>query len=92
METVELLQAKVSTLDLAVLDQVEAQLQSVLGKVNEIVKHKASVQDTDTQNKVHQLYETIQHWSPVTATLPDLVQRLVTSSSCMIKLCSLVSS
>ncbi|KAI2566606.1 DCTN2 isoform 17, partial [Pan troglodytes] len=30
METVELLQAKVSALDLAVLDQVEARLQSVL--------------------------------------------------------------
>ncbi|XP_042551216.1 dynactin subunit 2-like [Dipodomys spectabilis] len=78
METVELLQAKVSTLDLAVLDQVEARLQSVLGKVNEIAKHKASVEDTDTQSKVHQLYETIQSWSPIASTLPELVQRLVT--------------
>lgn len=78
METVELLQAKVSALDLAVLDQVEARLQSVLGKVNEIAKHKASVEDADTQSKVHQLYETIQRWSPVAATLPELVQRLVT--------------
>lgn len=78
METVELLQAKVSALDLAVLDQVEARLQSVLGKVNEIAKHKASVEDADTQNKVHQLYETIQRWSPVASTLPELVQRLVT--------------
>uniref|UniRef100_A0A8I5ZRL5 Dynactin subunit 2 n=1 Tax=Rattus norvegicus TaxID=10116 RepID=A0A8I5ZRL5_RAT len=78
METVELLQAKVNALDLAVLDQVEARLQSVLGKVNEIAKHKASVEDADTQNKVHQLYETIQRWSPVASTLPELVQRLVT--------------
>ncbi|XP_004861272.1 dynactin subunit 2 isoform X3 [Heterocephalus glaber] len=78
METVELLQAKVSTLDLAVLDQVEARLQSVLGKVNEIAKHKASVEDADTQSKVHQLYETIQRWSPIASTLPELVQRLVT--------------
>uniref|UniRef100_A0A8C0LDX0 Dynactin subunit 2 n=1 Tax=Canis lupus dingo TaxID=286419 RepID=A0A8C0LDX0_CANLU len=51
METVELLQAKVNALDLAVLDQVEARLQSVLGKVNEIAKHKASVEDADTQSK-----------------------------------------
>lgn len=80
-ETVELLQAKVSTLDLAALDQVEARLQvflrggrdlsidgksplclhclshllclqSVLGKVNEIAKHKAAVEDADTQSKV----------------------------------------
>nr|XP_004650079.1 dynactin subunit 2 isoform X2 [Jaculus jaculus] len=78
METVELLQAKVSALDLAVLDQVEARLQSVLGKVNEIAKHKASVEDADTQSKVHQLYETIQRWSPIVSTLPELVQRLVT--------------
>uniref|UniRef100_A0ABI7YZQ2 Dynactin subunit 2 n=1 Tax=Felis catus TaxID=9685 RepID=A0ABI7YZQ2_FELCA len=78
METVELLQAKVNALDLAVLDQVEARLQSVLGKVNEIAKHKASVEDADTQSKVHQLYETIQRWSPIASTLPELVQRLVT--------------
>nr|XP_031318152.1 dynactin subunit 2 isoform X2 [Camelus dromedarius]XP_045366102.1 dynactin subunit 2 isoform X2 [Camelus bactrianus] len=78
METVELLQAKVSALDLAVLDQVEARLQSVLGKVNEIAKHKASVEDADTQSKVHQLYEIIQRWSPIASTLPELVQRLVT--------------
>uniref|UniRef100_A0A8C0LLA5 Dynactin subunit 2 n=1 Tax=Canis lupus dingo TaxID=286419 RepID=A0A8C0LLA5_CANLU len=77
-ETVELLQAKVNALDLAVLDQVEARLQSVLGKVNEIAKHKASVEDADTQSKVHQLYETIQRWSPIASTLPELVQRLVT--------------
>ncbi|KAL1774331.1 dynactin subunit 2 isoform X4 [Sigmodon hispidus] len=68
METVELLQAKVSALDLAVLDQVEAPLQSVLGMVNEIAKHKASLEDADTQSKVHQLYETIQHWSPIAST------------------------
>ncbi|XP_068828270.1 dynactin subunit 2 isoform X1 [Capricornis sumatraensis] len=109
MDTVELLQAKVGALDLAVLDQVEARLQvlsegkldyrqlvtledldaftinlknlcfqSVLGKVNEIAKHKASVEDADTQSKVHQLYETIQRWSPVATSLPELVQRLVT--------------
>uniref|UniRef100_A0AC11DEG9 Dynactin subunit 2 n=1 Tax=Ovis aries TaxID=9940 RepID=A0AC11DEG9_SHEEP len=78
MDTVELLQAKVGALDLAVLDQVEARLQSVLGKVNEIAKHKASVEDADTQSKVHQLYETIQRWSPIATSLPELVQRLVT--------------
>ncbi|VCX39146.1 unnamed protein product [Gulo gulo] len=78
METVELLQAKVNTLDLAFLDQVEARLQSVLGKMNEIAKHKASVEDADTQSKVHQLYGTVQGWSPIPSTLPELVQRLVT--------------
>ncbi|KAM6394895.1 dynactin subunit 2 [Rhynochetos jubatus] len=78
MDTVQVLQAKVSILDMAVLDQVEARLQSVLGKVNEIAKHKATVQDADTQSKIHQIYETMQRWDPVASTLPDIVQRLVT--------------
>ncbi|XP_074990066.1 dynactin subunit 2-like isoform X2 [Calonectris borealis] len=77
-ETVQVLQAKVNILDVAVLDQVEARLQSVLGKVNEIAKHKATVQDADTQSKIHQIYETMQRWDPVASTLPDVVQRLVT--------------
>ncbi|XP_070597022.1 dynactin subunit 2 [Erythrolamprus reginae] len=78
METVELLQAKVNSLDVATLDQVEARLQSVLGKVNEIAKHKATVEDADTQSKVHQLYALVQEWSPLANTLPEVVQRLVT--------------
>ncbi|NXT76152.1 DCTN2 protein, partial [Zapornia atra] len=78
MDTVQILQAKVNILDVAVLDQVEARLQSVLGKVNEIAKHKATVQDADTQSKIHQIYETMQRWDPVATTLPDVVQRLVT--------------
>ncbi|XP_074785594.1 dynactin subunit 2-like isoform X2 [Athene noctua] len=78
VETVQVLQAKVNVLDVAVLDQVEARLQSVLGKVNEIAKHKATVQDADTQSKIHQLYEMMQRWDAVASTLPDVVQRLVT--------------
>lgn len=31
-----------------------------------------------TSLQVHQLYETIQRWSPIASTLPELVQRLVT--------------
>uniref|UniRef100_A0A667X3G1 Dynactin 2 (p50) n=1 Tax=Myripristis murdjan TaxID=586833 RepID=A0A667X3G1_9TELE len=51
-DTLELLQARVSALDANTLDQVEARLQSVLGKMNEIAKHKAAIEDADTQNKV----------------------------------------
>uniref|UniRef100_A0ACB8ENV6 Dynactin subunit 2 n=1 Tax=Sphaerodactylus townsendi TaxID=933632 RepID=A0ACB8ENV6_9SAUR len=78
METVEILQVKVSTLDMASLDQVEARLQSVLGKVNEIAKNKGTVEDADTQSKVHQLYEIVQRWSPLASSLPEVVQRMVT--------------
>ena len=72
------MQARLSTLDLAVMDQVEAQLQSILGKGNEIAKGKASVEDADMQSKLCQLCETIQRWSPTTSTLPELEQRRAT--------------
>ncbi|XP_049675390.1 dynactin subunit 2-like [Accipiter gentilis] len=78
VETVQVLQAKVNILDVAVLDEVGARLQSVLGKVNEIAKHKATVQDADTQSKIHQIYEMMQHWDPVASTLPNVAQRVVT--------------
>ncbi|TVK90439.1 Dynactin subunit 2 [Bagarius yarrelli] len=66
-ETMELLQARVSALDAATLDQVEARLQdlresvalfylqSVLGKMNEIAKNKAAIEDAETQSKFGQL-------------------------------------
>ncbi|KAK6466899.1 dynactin subunit 2 isoform X2 [Huso huso] len=77
VNTIEVLQAKVNALDAATLDQVEARLQSVLGKMNEIAKHKAAIEDAETQNKVSQLYEVIQKWDSMATTLPQTVQRLV---------------
>ncbi|XP_062328505.1 dynactin subunit 2 [Osmerus eperlanus] len=77
MDTMELLQARVSALDSATLDQVEARLQSVLGKMNEIAKHKAAIEDADTQNKVSQLYDTVQKWDAMATSLPQVVQRLI---------------
>uniref|UniRef100_A0A4W6EBT7 Dynactin 2 (p50) n=1 Tax=Lates calcarifer TaxID=8187 RepID=A0A4W6EBT7_LATCA len=72
-----LLQARVSALDSATLDQVEARLQSVLGKMNEIAKHKAAIEDADTQNKVSQLYDVVQKWDALSTSIPQVVQRLV---------------
>uniref|UniRef100_A0AAQ5ZX09 Dynactin subunit 2 n=1 Tax=Amphiprion ocellaris TaxID=80972 RepID=A0AAQ5ZX09_AMPOC len=77
MDTIEVLQARVSALDSATLDQVEARLQSVLGKMNEIAKHKAAIEDADTQNKVSQLYDVVQKWDAVSTSIPQVVQRLV---------------
>uniref|UniRef100_A0A8C2XER3 Dynactin 2 (p50) n=1 Tax=Cyclopterus lumpus TaxID=8103 RepID=A0A8C2XER3_CYCLU len=75
--TIELLQARVSALDSATLDQVEARLQSVLGKMNEIAKHKAAIEDAETQNKVSQLYDVVQKWDAMSTSVPQVVQRLV---------------
>lgn len=77
VDTIELLQARVSALDSATLDQVEARLQSVLGKMNEIAKHKAAIEDAETQNKVTQLYDLVQKWDAVSTSIPQVVQRLV---------------
>ncbi|XP_063070952.1 dynactin subunit 2 [Engraulis encrasicolus] len=77
MDTLELLQARVNALDAATLDQVEARLQSVLGKMNEIAKHKAAIEDADTQNKVAQLYDVVQKWDAMATSLPQVVQRLI---------------
>uniref|UniRef100_A0A8D0CDG0 Dynactin 2 (p50) n=1 Tax=Scleropages formosus TaxID=113540 RepID=A0A8D0CDG0_SCLFO len=72
-----LLEARVSALDSATLDQVEARLQSVLGKMNEIAKHKTAIEDAETKNKVSQLYDVIQKWDAMATSLPQVVQRLV---------------
>nr|XP_057911544.1 dynactin subunit 2 [Doryrhamphus excisus] len=77
MDTLELLQARVSALDSATLDQVEARLQSVLGKMNEIAKHKSAIEDADTQNKLSQLYDTVQKWEAMSTSVPQVVHRLV---------------
>uniref|UniRef100_A0A669EHS6 Dynactin 2 (p50) n=1 Tax=Oreochromis niloticus TaxID=8128 RepID=A0A669EHS6_ORENI len=77
MDTIELLQARVSALDSATLDQVEARLQSVLGKMNEIAKHKAAIEDAETQNKVSKLYDVVQKWDAMSTSIPQVVQRLV---------------
>ncbi|XP_072927353.1 dynactin subunit 2 [Hemitrygon akajei] len=77
MGAVEILQAKVSTLDPATLDQVEARLQSVLGKLNEIAKHKKANEDAETQSKIAQLYDLVQKWDGMATTLPQVVERLV---------------
>uniref|UniRef100_A0A671SID8 Dynactin subunit 2 n=1 Tax=Sinocyclocheilus anshuiensis TaxID=1608454 RepID=A0A671SID8_9TELE len=77
MDTIELLQARVGALDAVMLDQVEARLQSVLGKMNEIAKHKAAIEDAETQNKVSQLYDVVQKWDAMASCLPQLLQRLL---------------
>ncbi|XP_077458089.1 dynactin subunit 2 [Stigmatopora argus] len=77
-DTLELLQARVSALDSATLDQVEARLQSVLGKMNEIAKHKTAIEDADTQSKLSQLYDTVKKWEAMSSSVPQVVQRLTT--------------
>ncbi|XP_069762392.1 dynactin subunit 2 isoform X2 [Narcine bancroftii] len=53
------------------------QVKSVLGKLNEIAKHKKINEEAETQSKVAQLYDLVQRWEGTAATLPQLVDRLV---------------
>ncbi|XP_040394042.1 dynactin subunit 2-like isoform X8 [Cygnus olor] len=78
LETAQILQAKVNILDEVMLDQIEARLKSILGKVNEIAEHEAMVQCANSQSKIHQTYELVQHWDPIASSLPDVVQYLLT--------------
>uniref|UniRef100_A0AAZ3PAM5 Dynactin subunit 2 n=1 Tax=Oncorhynchus tshawytscha TaxID=74940 RepID=A0AAZ3PAM5_ONCTS len=50
---------------------------NVLGKMNEIAKHKATIEDAGTQNKVSQLYDVVQKWDAMATSLPQVVQRLM---------------
>ncbi|NXI70470.1 DCTN2 protein, partial [Anseranas semipalmata] len=77
-EIVQILQVRVNSLDEAMLDQIEARLQSILGKVEEIAEHEATVQCANSHSMIHQTYELMQHWDPIASSLPDVVQRLLT--------------
>ncbi|XP_066839381.1 dynactin subunit 2-like isoform X11 [Anser cygnoides] len=52
--------------------------QSILGKVKEIAEHEATLQCANSQSKIHQTYELMQHWDPIASSLPDVVQYLLT--------------
>ncbi|XP_047910999.1 dynactin subunit 2-like isoform X4 [Anser cygnoides] len=78
LETAQILQAKVNILDEVMLDQIEARLKSILGKVKEIAEHEATLQCANSQSKIHQTYELMQHWDPIASSLPDVVQYLLT--------------
>ncbi|NWZ30890.1 DCTN2 protein, partial [Asarcornis scutulata] len=77
-ETVQILQAKMNVLDEVILDQIEARLKRILGKVKEIAEHEAMVQCANSQSKIHQTYELMQHWDPIASSLPDVLQYLLT--------------
>ncbi|XP_040394041.1 uncharacterized protein LOC121060381 isoform X7 [Cygnus olor] len=59
-------------------DQFALDAKSILGKVNEIAEHEAMVQCANSQSKIHQTYELVQHWDPIASSLPDVVQYLLT--------------
>ncbi|CAB1314514.1 unnamed protein product [Coregonus sp. 'balchen'] len=64
----------------SLMDTMELlQARSVLGKMNEIAKHKAAIEDDDTQNKVSRLYDVVQKWDAMATSLPQLLTHLDTT-------------
>ncbi|XP_069111342.1 dynactin subunit 2-A-like [Argopecten irradians] len=74
---VAVVNSKLSLLEQANIDQVEARLQGVLHKLKEIAEKKASVQDDPEKlNKIAELYDLVKKWNSVSETLPQVVDRL----------------
>ncbi|CAI9741732.1 Hypothetical predicted protein [Octopus vulgaris] len=70
--------SKLSLLDPAQIDQVEARLQNVLQKVNQITEKKIVSDDSEKQAKVTELYEIVKKWESMADVLPQVVDRLTT--------------
>uniref|UniRef100_UPI00358E03F4 dynactin subunit 2 n=1 Tax=Myxine glutinosa TaxID=7769 RepID=UPI00358E03F4 len=76
LATLEMLQSHVSTLDPMTLDHIEGRLQGLLGKLNEITKHKSYAEGTGAHEKVNRLYKAVEQWGVMADTLPQVVERL----------------
>ncbi|GAB1605583.1 dynactin subunit 2-like [Argonauta hians] len=70
--------SKLSLLDPTQIDQVEARLQNVVQKVNQITEKKLVSDDSNKQTKVCELYEVVKKWESMADVLPQVVDRLTT--------------
>lgn len=77
-EAVDDLKAKQSLLDPENLPQIDTRLQAVLNKLNDINKGKKQegAQQVATDKKVTEIYDLIQKWDNVCASLPSIINRL----------------
>ncbi|KAK7109104.1 dynactin subunit 2-like isoform X2 [Littorina saxatilis] len=71
------LNTKLSLLDQPNVDAVEARLQSVLHKLNQIADKKTALETPERQQKVSELYELVKKWEAVGDSLPQVVDRMV---------------
>ncbi|XP_061185729.1 dynactin subunit 2-like [Saccostrea echinata] len=77
VESVGVLNSKLSLLEPSNIDQVDVRLASVLQKLNQIADKKTGQADLERQNKVSELYDMVKKWDSVRDTLPHVVDRLV---------------
>lgn len=77
-EVTEGLAAKVSLLDPEKLPQIDSRLQAVLNKLNNINKAKKQdgAEQAATDKKVIEIFELMQKWDSVCASVPSIIYRL----------------
>ncbi|KAK3588148.1 hypothetical protein CHS0354_012206 [Potamilus streckersoni] len=74
--SVSVLNSKLSLLEPANLEQVEARLNTVLHKMNQIAEKKTGQEDPDKQSKISELYEMVKKWEAIADSVPHVVDRL----------------
>lgn len=77
LEAVAIVNSKLSLLDPASLDQVDARLHGVNHKLTQIAEKKTAQENNEKQTKIMELYELVKKWNAVSETLPNVVDRLV---------------
>lgn len=77
LEAVSIVNSKLSLLEPASLDQVDARLHGVNHKLTQIAEKKTAQENNDKQTKLMELYELVKKWNSVSETLPHVVDRLV---------------
>ncbi|XP_030846061.1 dynactin subunit 2 [Strongylocentrotus purpuratus] len=76
MESVSQLQARVAILDVGQVDHIEARIQGLLQRLDQVSEKKSAVEDAGKDSKISALYEMVQKWDSIADTLPKVVDRL----------------
>ncbi|XP_041479024.1 dynactin subunit 2-like [Lytechinus variegatus] len=76
VESVSQLQAKVAILDIGQVDHIEARIQGLLQRLDQVSEKKSAVEDAGKDSKISALYEMVQKWDSIADTLPKVVDRL----------------
>ncbi|XP_077978187.1 dynactin subunit 2-like isoform X2 [Glandiceps talaboti] len=76
VDAVAELQAKATVLDPIQLDHVDARMQNLLQRLNEIKQKKKSVEDAAKESRLSELYDMMERWDSVAETLPRIADRL----------------
>lgn len=76
LESVSQLQARVAVLDVGQVDHMEARIQGLLQRLDQVSEKKSAVEDAGKESKVSALYDMVEKWDSVADTLPKVVERL----------------